>query len=200
MACSRPVAAHRAAAAAFLLAWCAQGAFAAQPPASPPPATPLGSTPAPEAQPRLEFVFEARVALGPAVVQGETGRGHRQYIPITGGSVAGPKFTGEVIPGGWDYQLRYGGGCSSLTADYFWRADDGAVIHILNEGLTCGGAAPGSGERMWMRPQFEAPKGPHEWLTRGTFVASLEMDRSGPPTQGGPPQLSGIRIKFYQIK
>src|SRR5689334_23392983 len=71
----------------------------------------LGATPPQEAMPKVEFAFEARVTLSPATVLGETGVGHRQYIPITGGTVVGPKFKGQVIPGGWDYQLRMGGGC-----------------------------------------------------------------------------------------
>jgi len=159
----------------------------------------LGALPPPDALPRVEFVFEARVTLAPATVLGETGVGHRQYIPITGGTVAGPKFKGEVIPGGWDYQLRTGGGCGTISADYFWRAEDGAVIHILNEGMMCPGGA--KGERTWLHPRFEAPKGPHDWLTRGTFVASLEADRPAtPPPAGAPPVMGAIRIKVYQIK
>lgn len=150
--------------------------------------------------PRVEFAFEARVTLSPATVLGETGIGHRQYIPITGGTVTGPKFKGIVVPGGWDYQLRTGGGCSSLTADYFWRHEDGTVIHILNEGLMCQGG-PAADGRTWLTPRFEAPKGPHEWMTRATFVAMLEIEQpTGPPAPGATPGLGAIRIKFYQIK
>jgi hypothetical protein len=192
--------ATKVAAIAFIAAAWASGLSAAQP--APPPsaaATVLGATPDAAAQPKIEFAFEARVTLAPATVLGETGVGHRQYIPITGGTVVGPRFKAEVIPGGWDYQLRAGGGCNSLTADYFWKAEDGTVIHILNEGLMCPGAA--QGERNWLRPRFEAPKGPHEWLTRATFVASLELERPAtPPAPGTAPALGAIRIKFYQVK
>jgi hypothetical protein len=159
----------------------------------------LGTPPALASQPRVEFVFEERVTLAPAVVLGETAVGHRQYIPITGGTIAGPKLQGEVIPGGWDFQLRYPSGCGTLTADYFLRAKDGAVIHILNEGFSCFGT-PGA-ERNFTRPRFEAPKGPHDWLTRGTFVATLELEAPAvAPPAGMPPKLEAIRIKVYQIK
>lgn len=167
----------------------------AQQPATKPP---LGATPPAASLPVVEFAFEARVTLSPAVVVGETALGRRQYIPITGGTVAGPKFKGEIIPGGWDYQLATSGGCGSISADYFWRAEDGTVIHILNQGLNCPGTAAGAG-RSYLRPQFEAPKGPHEWLTRATFVATLELDPS-PAAAGTPPKLEAIRIKFYQVK
>src|SRR5688572_12318464 len=67
----------------------------------------VGSPPPPDAIPRLEFAFEERVTIAPAVVLGETALGYRQYIGITGGTVAGPKFKGRVVPGGFDFQLTY---------------------------------------------------------------------------------------------
>ena len=163
---------------------------------------PVGSAPPPAALPRAEFVFEERVTLAPAVVLGETDLGRRQYIPITGGRIDGPKLKGEVVPGGWDFQLCYAGGCTSLSADYFLRAEDGTIIHVLNQAFNCPGGAQG-GERNWTRPTFEAPKGSkYEWLTRGTFVGALEVEP--PPAAaaaGGPAQTpAAIRIKFYQIK
>jgi hypothetical protein len=183
----------------FLLAGLliAMTAIAQQPTTAP---APLGAQPPPTVIPRIEFAFEFRVTLAPAVVLGETALGRRQYIPITGGTIAGPKFTGEVLPGGWDYQLGLSGGCGTLSADYFVRATDGTVIHILNEAFNCGGGSPG-GERSFFRPRFEAPKGPHEWLTRATFVATLELDRPATaPAAGTVPALGAIRIKFYQVK
>jgi len=137
------------------------------------------------------------VTLAPAVVVGDTLFGRRQFIGITGGTIAGPKFKGEVMPGGWDYQLITTQGCASLSADYFIRAADGTVIHVLNEGINC----PKSGERSFFRPRFEAPKGPHEWLTRSAFFATLELERSEEATnKDAPPPLRAIRLKFYQVK
>jgi hypothetical protein len=159
----------------------------------------LGSMPAEAQFPKVEFVFEERVTLDPAVVLGDTAMGHRQYIPITGGTIAGPRLNGRVIPGGWDYQLRFEGGCGTLSADYFLQADDGTIIHILNESFSCGLGGAG-GQRSFFRPRFEAPEGPHDWLTRGTFVATLELDNSESSTSSeGPPRLEAIRIKVFQI-
>ena len=160
--------------------------------------SPLGAQPDAATMPRVEFVFEEHVTLSPAVVLGETALGQRQYIPITGGKVAGPKFNGEVIPGGWDFQLRYASGCGTLTADYFLRAADGTVIHVLNEGFNCTPATPG--ERTYTHPRFEAPKGKYDWLTRGTFVATIEVQMAAGTSAGQPPKLEAVRIKFYQIK
>jgi hypothetical protein len=146
----------------------------------------------------VEFAFEARITLGPARVVGETSTGRRQYIPITGGTIAGPKFSGRVIPGGWDYQNRMASGCFSMSADYFLEAEDGTVIHILNESFNCGGG-PEAG-RSYFRPTFDAPVGSaYAWLNGASFVAALELDMGGPPAGGTPPE-PAIRIKFYQIK
>ncbi|HEU5134093.1 MAG TPA: DUF3237 domain-containing protein [Steroidobacteraceae bacterium] len=160
------------------------GILAARPAAAEGPQ--VGAIPPADAVPRVEFAFEGRVTLAPAVVLGNTALGHRQYIPITGGSVAGPKLKGQVVPGGWDFQLTYSASdCTQLSADYFLKADDGTVIHVFNEGLVCPGGA-----RSLFRPRLEAPKGAFEWLTHATFVATLEVEPDG----------RAVRIRFYQVK
>jgi len=139
--------------------------------------------------PRLEFVFEERVTIAPAVVQGDTALGYRQYIPITGGTVSGPAIKGRVEAGGFDYQLTHkGSSCTQLSADYFLKTDDGTYIHVLNEGMSCP-----KGERMIMRPKLEAPLGPYGWMTSATFVATLDLE-------GTPPKVEAVRIRFYQVK
>lgn len=158
---------------------------------------PLGAAPPAEVVPRVEFAFEERVTIAPAVVLGDTAYGHRQYIPITGGTVAGPKLKGEVVPGGFDFQLTYSASdCTQLTADYFLKAEDGTPIHVFNQGLFC----PGE-KRSLFHPRLEAPKGPHEWLTKATFVATLDLEPPARPPQAGvPPAVEAVRIRFYQVK
>jgi hypothetical protein len=158
---------------------------------------PVGAAPPADAMPRLEFAFEERVTLAPAVVLGDTALGHRQYIAITGGSVAGPKLQGQVVPGGFDFQLTYGASdCTQLSADYFLKANDGTVIHVFNEGLVCPGV-----QRSFFRPRLEAPTGAHGWMTHSTFVATLELE---PPVRaaqaGAAPVVEAVRIRFFQVK
>ena len=143
--------------------------------------------PAADAPPQLEFAFEEVVTLDKAVVVGDTLFGHRQYIPITGGSVTGPKLKGKVLPGGWDWQLGLGNSCASLSADYMLQAEDGTIINVSNKGLLCGEA-----DGAFTRPVFEAPKEAYDWLTRGTFVGVL--------TVVGDPAHPAVRIRFYQAK
>ena len=148
---------------------------------------PLGSSPPADAAPRVLFAFEERVTLSPTVEMGETAYGQRRYIPITGGSVVGPRLSGQVVPGGWDFQITYkGSDCTQLSADYFLKADDGTLIHVFNEGLACPGA------QAIFRPKLEAPKGKHEWMTRATFVATLELE-------GTPPKVEAVRIRFFEV-
>ncbi len=159
----------------------------AQPGRGAPPAadaSPLGTVPGEGATPKLEFVFEELVTLGKSVSVGETPFGRRNFITITGGTVAGPKFKGKVVSGGWDYQLHLPNGCGTISADYFLEAEDGALINVVNKAMTC----PGGPGRLFTRPVFEAPKGPHEWLNSGVFVGTLDMGAGG------------VRIRFYQVK
>jgi hypothetical protein len=101
---------------------------------------PIGAPPAAADIPRVEFAFEERVTIDQAVEMGDTLFGHRQYIPITGGTVAGPRLKGQVVPGGWDFQLTHPvSDCTQLSADYFLKAEDGTLIHVLNEGMFCPG-------------------------------------------------------------
>ncbi len=153
-------------------------------------ATPLvAQTPT---EPTLEFVFEEIVTLGAPVSPGETARGGRLIIPITGGTVAGPALNGEVMPGGWDWQLRRDDGCTEIEADYFLRTDDGVVINVVNKGVLC---EPAEGEaRIPVRthPVFEAPRGKYEWLGKAAFIGTLEP---APPSAG-----SAVKIRFYRVR
>jgi len=150
--------------------------------------TPPASSPAADAPPRLEFVFEELVTLDKAVDVGETPFGHRMYIPITGGTVSGPNFKGKVLPGGWDWQLHLPNGCGSLAANYMLQADDGTIVSVSNKGLFCGAL----GTKSFWSPTFEAPTGTYSWLNVGTFVDVLSL--------AGTPDHPAVRIRFYQVK
>lgn len=124
--------------------------------------------------PGLEFAFEEIVTLGQGIPVGETPRGVRNIVPITGGTFEGPGIKGEIVPGGWDWQLTRTDGCTEIVADYMLRTDDGVVINIVNEGVLC---PPADGVVRPVRtyPRFEAPLGKYEWLNSTAFIGTLEM-------------------------
>lgn len=123
------------------------------------------STPAPE----LEYVCELRVTCDPAYTVGNTSKGQRVIIPITGGTFEGPKMRGTVLPGGADYQLvDRDKGRTELEAIYSIRTDDNVNIHIRNCGLLCNS----EGEFYFRTAtKFEAPEdSKYDWLNRAIFV------------------------------
>lgn len=134
--------------------------------------------------PKLEFVYECDATLSDALPFGQTIEGTRRVIPITGGRVNGPQVRGELVAGGFDWNLSRSDGASMVDASYYMRTDDGVMIRITNRGVggppaapagPRGGGAAGATEALLMftTPSFETPVGKYDWLTRSTFVGTL---------------------------
>jgi hypothetical protein len=128
--------------------------------------------------PKLEFVYECDATLTPAVEMGKTVEGQRRIIPITGGTVRGPRIRAELLNGGWDWNLSRSDGASTVEAAYYMKTDDGVLIRIVNNGVSSGGPRQPPAENgetffMFTHPQFEAPVGKYDWMNRGMFVATL---------------------------
>jgi hypothetical protein len=134
------------------------------------------------AGPEFEFAFEVRASLDPPLVVGPSAHGLRRIIPIIGGTVAGPKLSGSVLPGGADWQFVRPDGVLELEAKYTIQADDGALIMVNNWGLRHGPAEvmerlargePVDPASYYFRTaaKFEAPLGgAHEWLNKQIFL------------------------------
>ena len=147
-----------------------------------------------------EFVFEARVQVAPPLVVGESTNGLRRVVPISGGSVSGPRLTGSVVPGGADWQYVRPDGVLEVDARYTLRAEDGTLIMVQNSGMRHAPAAImeklGKGEEVapdayYFRTsaRFEAPRGSkHEWLNRAVFIGVAERHKDA------------AVIRFYQVR
>jgi hypothetical protein len=133
----------------------------------------------------LDYAFEIRATIAAALDGGKGRNGHRRIIPITGGTVSGPKLNGRVVPGGADYELVRRDGSSAVEAHYALEADDGTPIYMMNRGYRH--APPDVAARqealepvepteyyMRIAPTFETPIGKHDWLTRTIIVGSAE--------------------------
>ncbi len=149
--------------------------------------------------PRLDFVGEVSAEVAVPVIVGACALGERRVVPILGGRVAGPRLTGEVLPGGADYQLIRADGVAEIEARYTIRlAADGALVYVVNRGLRH--AAPEDmarllrgeqvpPERVYFRttPSFETAAPAHAWLNRTVFVGVGERDPDA------------VRIRIYSV-
>jgi hypothetical protein len=119
---------------------------------------------------RMEHRFTIEVDLLPPIDGPATEFGVEQIIAIVGGRVEGPALHADVLPIGADWAVERGSGALDVHARYAIRADDGAVIGVDNVGHwreRGRGAAP----YFMTAPVFVAEQEPHQWLTRGVFLA-----------------------------
>ena len=139
----------------------------------------------------MEFAFEETVMLGADQAVGNTSIGGRNIVPITGGTFEGDHLKGNIMPGGWDWQLLRTDGCRFLHADYMLKTEDGTVINVVNQGASCPNA---DGSRAPIRTMavFEPPLGPYEWLGKSAFIGTLQAI-----------QVDGkraVHIRFYRVR
>lgn len=130
--------------------------------------------------PTLEFAFTLHVDLSPALEFGDTPCGSRRFIPITGGTVKGPKLTATILPGGGDWNVLREDGIGHLFAKYTIESSDGVPISVTNEGWIRKFRRSDGSERVaedqWYaktNPRFEVRSGPYDWLNRTVFVGEL---------------------------
>ncbi|ESQ88614.1 hypothetical protein ABAC460_15085 [Asticcacaulis sp. AC460] len=99
--------------------------------------------------------------------------GRRDVIwPIIGGRFEGPKLKGKVVPGGADFPVTRPDGVDVVDAFYRLQADDGTLIIIHNVGLMYPQADDGR-YVFRLSPSFTTVKGPHDWLQKSLFLATL---------------------------
>lgn len=134
----------------------------------------------------LTHLTTITIQLGERLVIGDTPRGLRRVSPILSGAAIGERLSGEVLPGGADWNLALSDGSIEFHARYTLRAHDGTLISVTNEGIErsvmarlFNGEPPHPGEPMYGRtaPRFEVGPGPFEWLSRSLFVAELSLGR-----------------------
>lgn len=143
--------------------------------------------------PTLEYVMQLNVSLGEAYQVGATSYGFRNVIPITGGTFEGPKLKGTIIPGGADWQLMENGtGRTNVEAIYSIKTDDGAYIHVRNNGIISSGKDEDGNPTFYFRcaPKFEAPAdSKYAWMNNCLFVCA--------PDFGGPQ--GTITLKVWKV-
>jgi hypothetical protein len=138
--------------------------------------------------PTFEHAFTISIDLSRPYWVKPTARGEtRAAIYAAAGSVEGPRLNGRVIPmSGGDFPLTRPSGVIDFDARYLLEADDGAIIYLENRGYRWAKTdaiadqmranADVSFNEYYMRvtPRFDAPAGPHEWMSRHVFVGVAE--------------------------
>ncbi len=152
-----------------------------------------------EEGPRLRFAFEARVTIGQGEHVGHGAGDSLEFVPITGGTVDGPRLCGTVVPGGGDWSVRRGPTVYELDARYLIRAGDGSVIDIVNRGfyrtetaeamerMEAGEELDASEVYFRTSPVFRTDAPQHRWLAETVFVG-LARDEDG-----------RVCIRFYEV-
>ena len=128
-------------------------------------------------EPTLEPVADLHVTLSPAIRVGDVGHGRREVIPITGGTVAGSRLNGRILPGGEDWALDGEGGRFEVWARYVIELDAGTLVTVDTRGM--GETAPDGSFVGRTVPRFEVAEGPYAWLRHNIFVGTLRADAAG---------------------
>ena len=148
---------------------------------------------------RSRFAFEANVTVATPLVIGPATIGLRRVVPITGGTVTGPRFTGRVVPGGADWQVVRPDGVLQIEAKYTLESNDGVLVMITNRGMRHGPAAvieklargePVDPSQYYFRTsaEFEAPaESKYAWLNRAIFIGVAER------------KAAAAVVRFYEV-
>jgi hypothetical protein len=128
---------------------------------------------------KAELLFDVSLDLDRANTQdvGAGPHGHRRIVPVLGGSFAGPKLKGEVLPIGADWILIRPDGVKQIDARITLRTDDGALIYTAYRGIDTG--SPEVAERLArgetvdpseyyfrIQPCFETGSQKYGWMNR----------------------------------
>ena len=147
----------------------------------------------------LQPLLHVKVTLEPIRDLGDTPLGRRRIIGITGGSFAGPRLSGRILPGGADWQVIRSDGVAYLDARYTLETSDGALIYVRNKGYRHGPKEViermARGEEVdpslyYMRttPWFETSAAQYAWLNRIICIGT------------GARRAAAVELDFFEVK
>ena len=149
--------------------------------------------------PTLEHLCDLAVTISAPIEVGQTPAGLRRMIPITGGTVTGPRMNGQVLSGGADFQLILSDGTQAhLDARYVIELDDGSRVWVQNTALRVASKENSArimrGEKVdpdavyfRCQPQFETAATDWAWLHDSQFIGT------------GLRAPDGVYLSFYRV-
>ena len=132
--------------------------------------------------PRLRKVYRLEATLGPPLDVGDTARGHRRIVPLTGGAFTGPEVNGELLPdSGADWQIVLADGTALGDIRYTLRTDRGDLLYVRSRSIRHGSAEVlarlGRGEEVdageytfRTSTRIETAAARLDWLNKGVFI------------------------------
>jgi hypothetical protein len=88
--------------------------------------------------PRLRPLATFQLVAAEVLEIGAVPAGRRRIIRVDGGHFDGDRFSGEVLPGGGDWQLVAADGSAAIDARHTLRTHDGALVHMSASGVRHG--------------------------------------------------------------
>jgi hypothetical protein len=85
-----------------------------------------------------EPIFRVHCEVANILDLGPAPFGHRRVVNLLGGTVAGPKLNGRILPGGADWQIMARDGALDIHARYTIESDAGALIQVDSKGMRHG--------------------------------------------------------------
>jgi len=132
--------------------------------------------------PRLIPVYRLEAALGEPLDLGDSPRGRRRVVALTGGTFAGPELNGTLLPGASaDWQILLADGTALADLRYTLQTDRGDLLYVRSRGarhgsaevlarLARGEAVDASEYTFRTATQIETAAPELGWLNRGVFI------------------------------
>ena len=148
--------------------------------------------------PALIPMAQVLCQVGALVNLGPGPHGERRYVPLGGGTVAGPELNGTLVAGGVDWQINRADGVLDIAAHYVIRADDGGLIEVQSTGLRHGPPAVMAqlargeavpAEAYYFRTVVRFTTGAPAWLHLNKLIAIAVGQR----------EASLVKLNFYRL-
>jgi len=134
-------------------------------------------------EPHLTKVYRLEATLAAPLELGETARGHRRIVALTGGTFSGPEISGRVLPGASaDWQMILPDGTVLGDIRHILQTDRGDLLYVQSRGIRHGSpevlARLGRGEDVdpgeytfRTSTEIETAASDLDWLNKGVFIS-----------------------------
>ncbi|KAL7934052.1 hypothetical protein V8C35DRAFT_280365 [Trichoderma chlorosporum] len=126
-------------------------------------------------QPSLSYLGFMNMTLGTFLTSGDTGLGQQVTIPVTGGTISGPKVNGKVLTFGADWGLLDSSGIYHPDVRINIQTYDGALIYVQAHGSEQANSAAQATNLGVLRVKFETGYANYTWLNDIAATAIYEL-------------------------